>query len=680
MSDTPYRRANDKIHAREGLLMELKENQVKQAKLRNVSARRVAWSVCAACLALLVGIGSGVAIGRAGKSANSGVVAVADDSTDAPLAVTARSTEANAITRTVSTYDELFAVIEARESASANRYADKGDLVFGMGEMTNGVTTDATVSGNMADAPASDSASDQAADYSGTNNQVSGVDEADIVKTDGAYIYTLGQSFTLYITKVDGADMTITDTLTLCKNEDDSGYTEVTELFLAGDLVYAIGNDTRWNGDNNGTDTIIKVIDVSDRANAKVVATLTQDGYYNTARMMDGYLYVVSNYYDIVFRLIDNPVTFCPAVTVDGAQTVLPADDVIINDDTTDTSYTVVTSINAASGTSFASHKAMLGASGTVYCSTTHLFLTSYVNGYNENSEVQTDANGKHFVRNTYDSHTAICMLKLDAGVITEQASTTIEGNFLNQFSLDQYNGYLRVVVSRNSSTETIWTDGIDEYEWNSVDDNALYVLDDALRVVGTVENLGEDESVQSVRFAGDVAYFVTFRQVDPLFAVDLSDPASPTVLSALKISGFSAYLHAYSDGLLLGIGYDADETSGATQGVKISMFDVRDPQNVTEIAKLSVDADWTDVQYNHKGIYVNAAENLIAFPADGNYYVFRYTEGEGFQQLGVIENSESWNEIRGLHIGDTFYCVSTSRITALSLTEMKVLAALDLN
>jgi len=186
---------------------------------------------------------------------------------------------------------------------------------------------------------------------------------------------------------------------------------------------------------------------------------------------------------------------------------------------------------------------------------------------------------------------------------------------------------------------------------------------------------------VQSVRFMGDTAYFVTFRQVDPLFSADLSDPENPKILSTLKIPGFSAYLHPFGEGKLLGIGYDADEERGWTENVKLSMFDISDPADVKEAFKLSVkDANWTSVQYNHKIVFVDVETGTVAFPADDVYLVFR-AEGDAFKQIGTIKTeSEYWlGDARGLFIDDVFYVVGDSEVIVLSFETMEKIATIKL-
>jgi uncharacterized secreted protein with C-terminal beta-propeller domain len=172
----------------------------------------------------------------------------------------------------------------------------------------------------------------------------------------------------------------------------------------------------------------------------------------------------------------------------------------------------------------------------------------------------------------------------------------------------------------------------------------------------------------------------VTFRQVDPLFSADLSDPTNPKILSTLKIPGFSAYLHPFGEGKLLGIGYDADEEHGWTENIKLSMFDISDPADVKEAFKLSVkDANYTSVQYNHKIVFVDVATGTVAFPADNAYYVFR-VEGDSFKKVGEIKTGDYWfGDARGLFVEDVFYVVGEQEIAMLSFETMEKLGTIKL-
>ena len=154
-----------------------------------------------------------------------------------------------------------------------------------------------------------------------------------------------------------------------------------------------------------------------------------------------------------------------------------------------------------------------------------------------------------------------------------------------------------------------------------------------------TIRPLASGETIRSARFLGDTGYFVTFRQTDPLFRVDLSDPASPKITGELKISGFSSYLHFYGENLLLGIGYEANETTGETTGIKLSMFDLSDPDEIREVNRIVIPGiTWAPAIDDYKSILVDAEKNLIGFYCDGRYLVYSYDSENGFDRMLVYD------------------------------------------
>jgi len=245
---------------------------------------------------------------------------------------------------------------------------------------------------------------------------------------------------------------------------------------------------------------------------------------------------------------------------------------------------------------------------------------------------------------------------------------------------MDEYNGHLRVVVTIDEHSRTTFTDeswGFVNTRYN-LDNraNALYILDLDLNITGKIEDLAPDESVKSVRFTGNTGYFVTFRQVDPLFTVDLTDPGNPVIMSELKIPGFSQYLHPWTDGLLLGLGQDADVNTGWTTGLKLSMFNTGNPHDVTEQHKLKLDYGWSAALYNHKAVLVSESRNLIGFPADSGYAVCGYDPDSGFWQRAFIEGVNGWDDLtRGLFVRDTVYIVMQKGCTVLDLNDFSILA-----
>jgi uncharacterized secreted protein with C-terminal beta-propeller domain len=438
-------------------------------------------------------------------------------------------------------------------------------------------------------------------------------------------------------------------------------------------------NDANGNYQSNTEQTSAVIYDISNPAKPAQVVSLGQSGYYVSSRMIGDYVYLVTSQY-IYSPVKGTPITYIPATTAGAETKLLMPTDLYIGGSPQSAAYTVIGSINLKSGANFASAKAVFGGTSELYANAEHMLL-AFARYTDEALPIAPDKDGKNVQITRGGSSTDLVLLGLNDGEITRLAGGSVPGNLLNQFSMDAYKNVIRVVTTLNSWEQRIYTDGVDTYEYDSTTANALYTLDLSLNVLGKIENLAKDEFVKSVRFDGDIGYFVTFRQVDPLFAVDLSNPAYPRVLSALKIPGFSEYLHVFKQNLLLGIGYDADEQTGRMQGVKLSMFDTTDKTKVKEVTTEKVDASWTVVGSNHKAILVDAQKNLIAFPADSNYYIYRYTADKGFElaaRVSMTADLSSWN-LRGMFIGDYFYVLGDSGVTVISLSDFTVLATVKL-
>lgn len=700
-----YRKETDSVHVRDSLLDEIKAADALRVRSERKQAdRKRQWLVAipttvaaaAACVALVFGI-------RAGRNDRATVSANAAAAPQEAYVMTA-SAEGDLLREPsapspVGSYEALGAVMRERVNTRYGGYAVSA---------TSGLMTDAKAAPMAEEAAEEPMEMPAPADadgayvndskgvgigdtgekrYSGTNNQVEGVDEADIVKTDGDWIYTLSRSQNkVFIVAPDGKDTKVVSSVKLKENDGKSDdWREYQEMILFGDRLYLLGTYANWGDKVNDEDRIYsfaEVYDLGDRTAPKLTETHKQQGGYQTSRLVDGTLVIVSDYrvYSYWWDETVDPIIFCPRVVTNDASEQLGPEDIYVNPNSTETGFTVVTTIDAADGKQFDSHKAVLGGCNQVYCSGTDLLIASS-EWHSDQSDEQTDENGKHFVKTVSGSDTNLFRFTLLDGKVEAMASTKLAGTLLNQFSMDAYNGYYRLVVTRNEDVQIIWTDGIDTYDWTNSSDCALYVLNGSFETVGVLENLAKDERVQSVRFMGDTAYFVTFRQVDPLFAVDLTDPAHPEILSTLKIPGFSAYLHPFGEGKLLGIGFDADEEHGWTENVKLSMFDISDRANVTEAFKLSVkDANYTSVQYNHKIVFVDVESGTVAFPADSTYYVFR-ADDKGFTEVGKIELGEGYwyDGARGLFVEDAFYVVGEGEIVVLSFESMEKLASVKL-
>ena len=275
----------------------------------------------------------------------------------------------------------------------------------------------------------------------------------------------------------------------------------------------------------------------------------------------------------------------------------------------------------------------------------------------------------EHYNGSYSTSTTELVRFHYEDGTITGTATGVIKGTLNDSFSMNEYNGMLRVVSTYEGDSLSGVREFVGDllntyYEDNWIEHNALYVLDENLQTVGYIGDLAEGETIRSARFFGDTGYFVTFRQTDPLFSVDLSDPANPKILGELKIDGFSSYLHFYGENLLLGIGYDADAETGITNGLKLSMFDISDPTDVKEVNRYTIPGvTWCPAIEDYKAIMISPEKNLFGFFCDDRYLAFSYDPENGFTRELLYDffadgfsTAAEYNNLRGLYIGNTFY------------------------
>lgn len=513
--------------------------------------------------------------------------------------------------------------------------------------------------------------SSQENDFSDTFSQETGVLEADIVKTDGNNIF-YSNGDTLYISQTNNGKFVnpyktdISEKLGL--NADGS----ITDMYIYnGKLIticeyYESMNDTANYAEDysyyygGGANTYVTIFDIADPL--KVVGYYVQEGSYNDVRLMsDGYLYVISNdnkyldYNQTTSDDIENYIPeYCIGTTkcyVEPDNIMIPANEII---DVYDyVSYTNISGLNLNSDTPNQpiDMKSIAGYTNTIYCTQQNLYVVS---GYDESE---------------------ITRFGINEGMVELQASGVVNGYVNDQFSMSEYNGYFRIAV-----TEDVWEEAMEDAgEDSSVasntwisQKNSVYVLDMDMNVVGSIGNFGLDEQIKSVNFSGDIAYIVTFRQTDPLYAIDLSNPAAPVILDEFKISGYSSYMQQWGDGLLLGFGAEADEETGWETGVKITMFDNSDPNNLKEIDTVSFvgsDEVYTSSEgiYERKALFIDPKKNIIGFPIESsnhtndsstyNYeYQFYSFENEGFAYKGEIEkNFEITSDYYGSYSFENF-------------------------
>ncbi|MBE6727731.1 MAG: hypothetical protein E7562_03685 [Ruminococcaceae bacterium] len=585
-----------------------------------------------------------------------------------------------AVNTTASSYNEIFNMITKYQDE--NKYelyyrhsSDDMALIDFMdaGAPQEGATNSNTGSAasNTATLYSNKTEASSKEDFSETNIQVEGVEESDIVRTDGKYIYAMSNG-KIGIISADKGNLETVSTINL--QITDTEYCN--DFYLTDDYIVAIAQSRNlyyyYSYNSEGKPEIadsyarIIIIDITNPAEPKKVTETKQSGAYTDSRLIGKHLYLISEH-RIVNSVsdIENPQSYVPYVTQDNQSTTVPASCIrICETNNFNPIYTVVGGYDITNG-NMLSVQSLLGGSSTVYCNQNNLLTTL---AYYEDD----------------GAYTVISCFGIKDGNVSYKTSGKVEGTLLNQFSMDEHKGNFRFVTTVQKLSTTYYENG-DYSVTESAPTACLYVLDENLEQIGALENVSKNEKVYSVRFMGDIAYFVTFRQTDPLFSVDISDPTAPKILSALKIPGFSNYLFPYGDGKLLGLGMDANEKTGRTTFLKLSMFDISDPANVTENNKLILEnAQYSPALYNHKASLIDSDKNLIGFFADGysypnaslNYMIFNFTD-EGFNKLYEIpiKIKGNYENIRGLFIGDYFYLLTYNIVTGYSLEDFSVIS-----
>lgn len=552
----------------------------------------------------------------------------------------------------------------------------KGDASLDEDYLYNDSFTDGSLNGAIPEIEMNEGVVEDVAkpDYSDTNTRTENVSEADIVKTDGEYIYCLNNkvgysaeeywNLTITIVKADGENSEKVSVIPVKEQLDKVARWELPIDY--GNYEMMLYNDKLVVVCSNESYTVLLFYDITDKSAVKHENSLYIQGEYDSCRMVDGYLYVFAD------RYIEDKVNeYGEYIGISMERTIkniipcssqgdVPEEDVYISKCEDFNMYHMIGTVDMNNTSDFMQVKAVLGSnSGTVYVSANNIYYVSRVyEGYEDCKvgEVIQCSDKSELIKLSYKD-----------GFVEAAGRTVIDGEAGDEFAIDEYNGYLRMAVTvqrwngicaeRNVEyfNGSEWIDDkrkVIELSYMTNDQmSAMYVLDEDLNVVGSIPNLKEDESVYGVRFDGDIAYVVTYRQMDPLFTIDLSDPTNPTVLGALKIPGFSTYLHKWDDNKLIGIGYDDDWQ------VKISTFDITDKTDVKETDVCYVDSYGTDALYNHKALFISSKNNLVGFMDNGGYYrIFSYVDGVLTEVIETEIEDYIGNDVRGLYIGEYIY------------------------
>lgn len=621
-------------------------------------------------------------------------------------------------------------------------------------------------------------------DYSTTNIQVAGVDEGDIVKTDGKYIYAVSGDEVVIIDAYPASDAKEISRIKLDSNPGG--------IYINGDKLAIYGqNYNLYNAKEyesilprrNNNYSFLNIYDISDRSNPKQIRSFNFEGRLVNSRMIGDYVYSVTSSYNYYAYDEKFPV---PMILENGKViTNSPANKICVKCISPDVYYfnipyhsynfTTVSSLNVKNGAEEINSEVYLldGQQNSMFVSEGNIYITfnkqvseeelimditmdmlkEYV--FPEMSEKDRETISKiektdndilspmekyrkitalmakyenmfadredefekemeKRIKQKYEDiskeleKTVIHKIEIKDGKLEYKTFGEVTGRVLNQFSMDESEGYFRIATTRSRDWSRFNNDSSQSY-------SNIYVLDNDMKVVGKVEELAKGEQIYSVRFMQNRAYMVTFRQTDPLFAIDLSNPASPQVLGELKVPGFSSYLHPYDETTLIGLGKEADSEGGIIGGVKLSLFNVSDVKNPKEIDKYVLgDRSSDSIAINeHKAFLFSKDKNLLVIPVstqgimeiwssarpeispeniiDKNYFngaaVFNISK-RGFELKGKIDHADSdenyydyqSNVQRSLYINDVLYTLSNKYLKANLLNTLEEVKSLKIS
>lgn len=523
-----------------------------------------------------------------------------------------------------------------------------------------------------------------------TNAQVKNVDEADIVKVDDKYIYYVSEDKVVII---DAQTPETSDKIAEISYKDANFYPR--EIYVKDKKIAVLGNEydnlckteimstddtaitDREIVQNNKPKSGMIIYDISNIKEPKETRRVMIEGNYISSRMIDDNIYYVASKYIAISNIQRNKIEdldedkFKPVyqdTAIDQEEKCINYNSIYCFAEIQDASYLMLAGLNINNNDE-ADIRTFLGAGQYVYASEKNMYIATNQITYGEGYEV-------------LGGTTHLLKIGLNNGKFSFKAENTVDGQVNNQFSMDE---------SQNENTETF---RIATTTGNILVDkttaNNLYILNDKLEEIGKVENFGKEEKIYSVRYVGDKAYVVTFKQTDPLFVIDLSESAEPQILGELKIPGYSTYLHPYDETHLIGFGYDTKEdgTRVTTNGLKMAMFDISDFNNPQELFKIAIgDSKYTysELLYDHKALLFSKEKNIIAFPlysslgrkTNSRAVIYNIDLEKGFSLKGEIANvTDKYDENvkRIVFANNTYYTLSNSLVKVANMDTLEVI------
>lgn len=493
-------------------------------------------------------------------------------------------------------------------------------------------------------------------EFSTTNLQMEGVDESDIVKTDGSYLYIVRNN-RIHIVDVRGGEPREAGSLDMASDS------EILEIYVDDDKLIVVVQEisselktiesavsslfTAKQQYQTVTQrrAVLYTYSLENPAKPELLGSVGQDGYYHTSRKIGDKVYLFTD--EWMNDACDGSSRYSEDWVPVVGEEQIAADCIYIPQ--SGGKALLISSMDVDKPDEIYDSVMIVNDSVTVYVSMDAIYLYNTRHHYKANtsysgSKVQTE----------------IAKFSLSDGCINAVGAANVNGSVTDTFAVNAYEGMLRILTNDHSG-----------------EGSSLYILDEKLAVLGKIEDIAPGEHVYAARYLGDMAYFVTYRNVDPLFAADLSDPAKPVILGELKITGYSEYLHMWKEGTMYGIGYETDPDTGRREGVKLAMFDVSDPVNLSVLDNVMIaNADYSPAMYQYKTILSDYDKNLIGFVVtdydksqSNTYLLFQWKDG-AFENILTVPIENDAENVRGLYVGDYFYIVTANEVIGFDRTE----------
>ncbi len=563
-------------------------------------------------------------------------------------------------------------------------------------------------------------------DYSTTNIQVENVDEADITKTDGDYIYSLSENDVVITNVQDPKKIKISSVI----NSTDDSIPE--DLILYNNKLVIISsktNSTIYSSYSRANSTTVRIYNIEDKKKPTLQKSYTLNEPYYTSRCIDNKLYVIAS--GNMRKENNDIVTY---YTEDYNKKEISPQNIKYLKDIKTKKQTLISFVNLDKPTEDVNVSSYLIDISNAYVSKTNIYLLDQKYEYNSNTPKISSIfglKGLFGINSFYDDYSYYSnsgykskIYKfniLDDGTIKYDCKNEFKGKTINQYSIDEYNDTLRVALYDN-------------------DGSRIIVLDNKLKQIGITPYLANGEQMYSSRFMGNKAYLVTYRVTDPLYVIDLSDSTNPKVLGELKIPGYSTYLHPYDENHLIGIGMETKEvvnrnsqgkvisTTSRIVGMKMALFDVSNVNNPIQISNTVIGDSRTTsaILTNPKALLFSKEKELIAIPVNNyaedfevnsssdtysstinaytnyskpykaeGYFVYNINIKDGFKLKGIVTHESSDNNnnnnstnyynnnsklLRGLYIENDLYTISENAIKVNSLNNLDLISELKIN